>query len=50
MNVPMNVLQVKKLRRRVEDALRKSDIKVLLQVASLLGLRVQQDLDKLVDK
>ena len=45
--IPMTVLQIKKLRRRVEDALRKSDVKTLLQVAKLLGLRVQKDLEKI---
>lgn len=43
----MTVLQIKKLRRRVEDALRKSDVKTLFQVAKLLGLRVQRDLEKI---
>ncbi len=45
--IPMTVLQIKKLRRRVEDALRKSDVETLLQIAKLLGLRVQKDLEKI---
>lgn len=45
--IPMTVLQIKKLRRRVEDALRKSDVKTLFQVAKLLGLRIQKDLEKI---
>ena len=35
--------QIKKLRRRVEDILRKSDKEVVFIVARILGLKIQRE-------
>jgi len=35
--------QIRRLRRRVEDLLRKSDKEVVLIIARLLGLKVQKE-------
>jgi 3-deoxy-D-arabino-heptulosonate 7-phosphate (DAHP) synthase len=36
--------QVKKLRRRIEEILRKSDVRILIMIADLLNIKVQKDL------
>ena len=38
------VRQITKLRRRIEEFLRKSDVKILIKVANFLGIKVQKDL------
>ena len=38
--------QIKKLRRRIEDFLRKSDVKTLIKIAEFAGIQVQNGLKK----
>lgn len=42
----IEIAQIKKLRRRVEEFLRKGNITILIKVADLLGVKVQKGLEK----
>lgn len=44
MNGEHEEAQVKKLRRRIEEVLRKSDVRILIMIADLLNIKVQRDL------
>lgn len=41
---PDKETQIKKLRRRIEDFLRKCDVQILVKVADLIGIRVPREL------
>jgi hypothetical protein len=43
-NAELEEQQVKKLRRRIEEVLRKSDVRILIMIADLLNIKVQKDL------
>lgn len=43
-NKPDRETQIKKLRRRIEDFLRKCDVQILVKVAEFVGLKVPKDL------
>jgi len=44
MSKPDRETQIKKLRRRIEDFLRKCDVQILIKVANLIGVRVPREL------
>lgn len=46
MNMDEEKVQIKKLRRRVEDYLRKTDNIMLIKVADLIGIKIQKGLEK----
>lgn len=46
MKTDIEIAQIKKLRRRVEEFLRKGNITILIKVADLLGVKVQKGLEK----
>lgn len=47
---PDKETQIKKLRRRIEDFLRKCDVQILVKVAELIGIRVPRELKKELKK
>ncbi len=45
MSIQIN--QIRKLRRRVEECLRKADVYTIIKIAQFLGVRIQKDLKNL---
>lgn len=41
---PDRETQIRKLRRRIEDFLRKCDVQILVKVAEVIGIRVPREL------